>query len=723
MGQILSLILRFLFAWIDAILAKLITKVYEILMDLANLMLSGDNIVKGIGQRLGLILGIFMLFRLAITLINYLISPDKLKDASKGGAKLITNIIFSLVLLGTVNVIFKEAYKVQKTLINSKIIENVFFGKSDQQNVDIGYYLYSSLFTPNEDAIGSDACSQLWDLTYRFSGSGCDLVLHNNLDISAVNAIADAKNTLSFSKVFSDYSLVTAHTGSITSGEFYFDYTPILSNAVGVIALLILISFCMDLALRAIKLLFLQIIAPIPIISNMDPGKGKDTFQKWYKECFKTYITVFIRLITINFAVFMLSLIKGNYKDIFNNNLLLNVFLIIGCLLFAKQVPKLIEDMFGIKLDGMVLHPMKRLQEQAVFGKNITSLRNAGISGAMGLGAGLIGAGAASKALGNGLGKNALSAAIGAGRGLVGGLGAGYKSKNTFDAFKTGIARKNSEAEHVNSLDGTTLGGRFKAGIQQRFSLPTDEEQVKKGLGKLGEYSSSIDAMLKRAEAESIKKPDLQIKDSGGNLLTMEQHKQEQERLTRMRNEDVMDFEEYAKSEGINTKIKDYNEFAQQFRNGMGRDANSSDYEAYKKQMQQMINSAREKHNNYKLEHDAELQRLNDKINKDTKIFANEYATQVSRGNITDAETKAYIENVKKTREELEKYIPEEQFKKDFDIFETYTDANGQKIKYVSGDKAKKSKGSADALKYSVEHSKSYETAKANAAATKPNKK
>ncbi len=384
MGQILSLILRFLFAWIDAILAKLITKVYEILMDLSNLMLSGDNIVKGIGQRLGLILGIFMLFRLAITLINYLISPDKLKDASKGGAKLITNIIFSLVLLGTVNVIFKEAYKVQKTLINSKIIENVFFGKSDQQNVDIGYYLYSSLFTPNEDAIGSDACSQLWDLTYRFSGSGCDLVLHNNLDISAVNAIADAKNTLSFSKVFSDYSLVTAHTGSITSGEFYFDYTPILSNAVGVIALLILISFCMDLALRAIKLLFLQIIAPIPIISNMDPGKGKDTFQKWYKECFKTYITVFIRLITINFAVFMLSLIKGNYKDIFNDNLLLNVFLIIGCLLFAKQVPKLIEDMFGIKSDGMLLHPLKRFEEQALFGKNITGFAAGTAVGAAG---------------------------------------------------------------------------------------------------------------------------------------------------------------------------------------------------------------------------------------------------------------------------------------------------------------------------------------------------
>lgn len=497
MGQILSLILRFLFAWIDAILAKLITKVYEILMDLANLMLSGDNIVKGIGQRLGLILGIFMLFRLAITLINYLISPDKLKDASKGGAKLITNIIFSLVLLGTVNVIFKEAYKVQKTLINSKIIENVFFGKSDQQNVDIGYYLYSSLFTPNEDAIGSDACSQLWDLTYRFSGSGCDIVLHNNLDISAVNAIADAKNTLSFSKVFSDYSLVTAHTGSITSGEFYFDYTPILSNAVGVIALLILISFCMDLALRAIKLLFLQIIAPIPIISNMDPGKGKDTFQKWYKECFKTYITVFIRLITINFAVFMLSLIKGNYKDIFNNNLLLNIFLIIGCLLFAKQVPKLIEDMFGIKLDGMVLHPMKRFQEQALFGKNITSLGAAGLAGAASFGTNLLATdGNIVKRLGSAVGGMTSATA----RGTVGAI-RGQKFGQTFSGAYQGANKTRNNRDSRQKLD-VSAPSVWLNSLQRKMGIDTTAETQDANVKIYDEFVSSGEAAVSISESE-----------------------------------------------------------------------------------------------------------------------------------------------------------------------------------------------------------------------------
>ena len=496
MGQILSFILRFLFAWIDAIIAKLITQVYNLLMDLANIMLSGDNIIKGIGQRIGLILGIFMLFRLAITLINYLISPDKLKDASKGGAKLITNIIISIVLLATVNVIFTEAFKIQRTILNSRIIENVFFGTSGSKNVDIGYYIYSSLFTPNEDAIGP-GCEDLWDLSFQLQNSGCDVVLHNNLELSARNSIAKTKNSLDFSSVFFDYSLVTAHSGSITSGEFIFEYTPILSTAVGVIALLILISFSIDLAIRAIKLLFLQIIAPIPIISNMDPGKGKETFQKWYKECFKTYITVFIRLIVINFAVFMISLIRGEYKQIFTNNLLLNIFLIIGCLMFAKQVPKLIEDMFGIKMDGMVLHPLKRFQEQALFGKQITSLGAAGLAGGASFGTNLIAAdGNVFEKLGS-AGAGLVSATA---RGTVGAI-RGQKFGQTFTGAYQGANRARNNRDSRYKLD-VSAPSVWMNSLQRKMGIDTTAETQDANVKMYDEFVSSGEAAVSISESE-----------------------------------------------------------------------------------------------------------------------------------------------------------------------------------------------------------------------------
>lgn len=58
--------------------------------------------------------------------------------------------------------------------------------------------------------------------------------------------------------------------------------------------------------------------------------------------------------------------------------------------MFAKQLPKLIEEIFGIKSDGMLLHPLKKFQEQALFGKNITSLGAAGLAGTAATGANMI---------------------------------------------------------------------------------------------------------------------------------------------------------------------------------------------------------------------------------------------------------------------------------------------------------------------------------------------
>ena len=124
-GKLVADILRFLFSWIDAIIVKLITTVYKLFSELSELVLYSDNIIKLIGKRISLLLGIFMLFKLAISLINYMISPDKLNDSAKGGGRLIINVFVSLALLISINLIFKEAYRVQGVIVNSRIIEKV----------------------------------------------------------------------------------------------------------------------------------------------------------------------------------------------------------------------------------------------------------------------------------------------------------------------------------------------------------------------------------------------------------------------------------------------------------------------------------------------------------------------------------------------------------------------------------------------------------------------
>ena len=132
----------------------------------------------------------------------------------------------------------------------------------------------------------------------------------------------------------------------------------------------------MDVALRSIKLAFLQLIAPIPILSYVDPKSGKDgLFKKWYEMCIKTFISLFVRLIALYFAVYIISrvadmkmvdLIDGSYQT----NAFVAIFIIIGALMFAKQLPKILEGL-GIKLDGdgkFTLNPLRKLEKEALGG-------------------------------------------------------------------------------------------------------------------------------------------------------------------------------------------------------------------------------------------------------------------------------------------------------------------------------------------------------------------
>lgn len=508
--KVLGSVLRFLFAWIDSIAAKMITAVYNLLMELADLTLYSENIVKIVGQRIGLILGIFMLFRIAISLINYMISPDRFSDSKQGGGQLIKNIIVSLVLLATVNIIFETAYSVQKKIVSSGIIEKIFFGENSETKMDIGYYLYTGFFTPNTKVLPD--CENMWEPTANLANTACDDELFELLETNARDSIHKARNNLDMSQIFSNYDVVMSNKGGAFKGDFLFEYTPIISTAVGVIALLIMISFSMDLAKRAIKLLFLQIIAPVPIIFNMDTGKGKDVFQKWYKECFNTYISVFIRLLSIDFAVFMIVLVKGNFADIFQGKLLLNTFIIIGCLMFAKEVPKLIEDMLGIKMDGMSLRPLKKFQEQALFGKNITGLAAGTVGGVIGGASGVV-TGVATGRYGAAIGAGLLNPFKGAFSGLTGGKGL----KDTWNNQKNANATMRTAI-----LNGSTFGGRLHTHISNALGTGGTAGRLEVEKHRIQDQIDDIDQQIKAQE-------DLKAQIKGTQEYRNRQHAMQQQ--------------------------------------------------------------------------------------------------------------------------------------------------------------------------------------------------
>ena len=372
---------RFLNGQLDAIAYKLLSSIYDFFKQLSEIYLYNEEIMKVIGQRIGIILGIFILFRLAVSIISYIINPDKIADSSKGTKKIITNIFLSLTLLATVNIIFKEAYLIQKKVVSSQVIEKIFFGNSSNvEKIDISFYLYSAFL--QIDIQGCEP-NEIYNT---------ETAISDNCDAAIVNAGSSISDLIT-KEIMKKRNLrpVLAKFDNINAtykGEYVFEYTPIISLVCAVIAILILLSSCLDIATRTIKLLFLQIIAPVPIALNMAPGKGEETFKKWYKECINTYLSLFIRIAVISFAIFMISLLRTNFSSIFEGrNTFIQVLLIIGCLMFAKQMPKLLENIFGIKMEGMVLNPIKKFQNEALLGKQITGLGAAGLAGTAAIGA------------------------------------------------------------------------------------------------------------------------------------------------------------------------------------------------------------------------------------------------------------------------------------------------------------------------------------------------
>ena len=146
-------------------------------------------------------------------------------------------------------------------------------------------------------------------------------------------------------------------------------HLPIVSTIVGIVLCLIILSFTIDVAVRAIKLGILRLLAPIPILGYMDPGGSKDNaFSTWGKTLTSTYLDLFVRLASVYFVIFLIQdmivngITIGNADGLFG--ILSFIVIIIALFAFAKKAPQFIREMLGLKGEGslVVFHQLDKLQ-------------------------------------------------------------------------------------------------------------------------------------------------------------------------------------------------------------------------------------------------------------------------------------------------------------------------------------------------------------------------
>ena len=92
-------LLRSIFALLDRVAYLLLGMMYQILFNVANADIFSNNLIQDFYSRIQLIIGIFMVFKLAVSIIQGIVNPDTFTDKKAGISSIITRIIFAIVLL------------------------------------------------------------------------------------------------------------------------------------------------------------------------------------------------------------------------------------------------------------------------------------------------------------------------------------------------------------------------------------------------------------------------------------------------------------------------------------------------------------------------------------------------------------------------------------------------------------------------------------------------
>lgn len=321
-------ILYELFILIDSIVYSIAAYAIQAFFAIAELdfVANGFEQISYILGRIMILCGVFALFKLSFTLINYIIDPGKANKSAETGTKLVKNILIAIVLLVSLNLIFTSLYKFQNSIIKNNVIPKIIYGAdnydSNGQEMDI-----------KENA---KKFANTIFVSLMFGGNS-----NENLSIPAKNAV---------DRVLDGASINLLSPYATDSG---FNYLPFISFIVGVLVCYYFLVFAIELGIRMVKLLVLQILAPIPIIMSIDPTQ-KDKLKKFGKLYSGIYLSVFIRIFTVYLAFAAISLIGnilGNISETSSGtSWLVHILLIIAIFKATKELPKLIEDALGMKL-------------------------------------------------------------------------------------------------------------------------------------------------------------------------------------------------------------------------------------------------------------------------------------------------------------------------------------------------------------------------------------
>lgn len=166
-------------------------------------------------------------------------------------------------------------------------------------------------------------------------------------------------NALDAITIYGNFSQISLFAGEIVQGNFH--YTPIISTVVIGILVVLIIGFCIDVVVRQAKLVFYQMLAPICFMISVIPSK-KDLMKTWFKKVISIWLEVFIRIAVVCSIVLLVGRIDFSELTKISHPIL-STITILGIVIFAKQIPKIIKDLTGLDSGNIKLNLREKLAE------------------------------------------------------------------------------------------------------------------------------------------------------------------------------------------------------------------------------------------------------------------------------------------------------------------------------------------------------------------------
>lgn len=450
--------------FLDGVMYSVVSYVYKIFMLMSQIKFSRIfDMMEPLIDRVKAVIIVLVLYKLGRSLIEYMIDPSKATSEKTGGAALVKNLFITAALLILYPFLFGVMNDVSLLIIGSEDGDYEYIGQlvdvvggNDEgllarfvwgsagaaDDVDMGEWLAHetlTLFLHDQDSTGSGITTDYVD----------QHALKINVKDGATYNFTEAHNIVDDIGVNVEYTL------------------PFVSSIMGFYLIYSIAKVAIEIGVRMFKLIILQILAPLAIVTIVDKGTSSKTLQTFLQ----TYISVFLEaivriaivyIITTFVAAFIGDItsyfgdVKSIQESVITRGLICIVVLVAGYKVIGI-LPKFIDEALGTKMASSA--------SGSGFGKFAAGL----VGGAIGLGTGLVSGLATGIAGGAGLTGTLANMAGGA----FNGARSGVKGKNIADFFKNQSA--NSQANRDRALRYARQGGGLRTlghNIESGLGIP-----------------------------------------------------------------------------------------------------------------------------------------------------------------------------------------------------------------------------------------------------------